>query len=386
MDKGGGNGNEAFDIDEHAAVALDSDKYALGTSECAADDAHAFAFGEIARVGVEVDEFLVIGACYLDKVFHLVSGHGNGFVGLAVHDVADGQVGRHLVILHVTGRDVDEDEVVHAGHESLDHHAVAFLAAVLHGHEIGNAAGVQVFLDLELTVIGHADGKPHLLLASLFHDCPYFHDCKVTVFFATVHQSAPFPVIITETPLIMAKEIKKWTTLESRYIIQRPWLTARVDKVQLPDGRINPEHYVLEYPEWVNIIAITGRGEFVMVRQYRHAMDVVLDELCAGVVEQGESPLQAAQRELLEETGYGGGQWREIMTVGQNPSICDNITHCFLAEGVERISDQHLDAGEDIAVLLLSRDEVEAMLRENRQLQALMAAPMWRYLAEHPKQ
>ena len=43
----------------------------------------------------------------------------------------------------------------------------------------------------------------------------------------------------------MAKEIKKWTTLESRYIIQRPWLTARVDKVQLPDGRINPEHYVL---------------------------------------------------------------------------------------------------------------------------------------------
>ena len=133
------------------------------------------------------------------------------------------------------------------------------------------------------------------------------------------------------------------------------------------------------------VIAITSEGLFVMVRQYRHAMDVVLDELCAGVMEQGETPLQAAQRELLEETGYGGGQWREIMTVGQNPSICDNITHCFLAEGVERVSEQQLDAGEDIAVLLLTRDEVEAMLRENRQLQALMAAPMWRYLAEHPK-
>ena len=167
----------------------------------------------------------------------------------------------------------------------------------------------------------------------------------------------------------MAREIKKWTTLESRYIIQRPWLTARVDKVQLPDGRINPEHYVLEYPEWVNVIA----------------MDVVLDELCAGVVEQGEAPLDAARRELLEETGYAGGQWQEIMTVGQNPSICDNITHCYLAEGVERVSDQHLDASEDIAVLLLSRDEIEAMLRENRQLQALMAAPLWRYLAEHPR-
>lgn len=182
----------------------------------------------------------------------------------------------------------------------------------------------------------------------------------------------------------MAKEIKKWTTLDSRYIIQRPWLTARVDKVQLPDGRINPEHYVLEYPEWVNIIAVTGDGKFVMVRQYRHAMDIVLDELCAGVVEQGEAPIDAARRELLEETGYGGGQWREIMTVGQNPSICNNITHCFLAEGVERLGDQQLDASEDIAVLLLTRAELESMLRENRQLQALMAAPLWRYLAEHP--
>ena len=183
----------------------------------------------------------------------------------------------------------------------------------------------------------------------------------------------------------MAREIKKWTTLESRYIIQRPWLTARVDKVQLPDGRINPEHYVLEYPEWVNVIAITGGGEFVMVRQYRHAMDVVLDELCAGVVEQGEAPIDAARRELIEETGYAGGQWEEIMTVGRNPSICDTIPHCDLAQGVERVSDQHLDASEDIAVLLLSRDEIEAMLRENRQLQALMAAPLWRYLAEHPR-
>ena len=181
----------------------------------------------------------------------------------------------------------------------------------------------------------------------------------------------------------MAKEIKKWTTLESRYIIQRPWLTARVDKVQLPDGRINPEHYVLEYPEWVNIIAITREGEFVMVRQYRHAMDLVLDELCAGVVEQGEAPLQAAQRELLEETGYGGGTWREIMTVGQNPSICDNITHCFLAEGVERVADQALEPTEDIEVLLMTRQQVYALLANNQMLQALMAAPLWRYFAEH---
>ena len=182
----------------------------------------------------------------------------------------------------------------------------------------------------------------------------------------------------------MAKEIKKWTTLESRYIIQRPWLTARVDKVQLPDGRINPEHYVLESPGWVNVIAVTTAGQMVLVRQYRHAIDEVLLELCAGVCEAGETPEQAARRELLEETGFAGGSWREIMTIGQNPSICDNITHCFLAEGVERVADQSLDESEDIEVVIMSRDAVRAMLDRNEMLQALMAAPLWRYFAENP--
>ena len=182
----------------------------------------------------------------------------------------------------------------------------------------------------------------------------------------------------------MAKEIKKWTTLESRYIIQRPWLTARVDKVQLPDGRINPEHYVLEYPDWVNVTAVDKEGHFIMVRQYRHAMDRVMVELCAGVCEAGETPEQSARRELLEETGYAGGTWREVMTIGQNPSICDNITHCFLAEDVERVADQSLDESEDIEVVIMDCDEVRAMLDRNEMLQALMAAPLWRYFAENP--
>lgn len=181
----------------------------------------------------------------------------------------------------------------------------------------------------------------------------------------------------------MAKEIKKWTTLESRYIIQRPWLTARVDKVQLPDGRINPEHYVLEYPKWVNIIATTDDGQMVMIRQYRHGYDEVLVELCAGVVEEGETPVEAAKRELLEETGYAGGQWREVMTIGQNPSISDNVTHCFVAEGVEKVAGQSLDESEDIEVLLMSKDEVLNMLINDEQKQALMAAPLWRYFYEN---
>lgn len=179
----------------------------------------------------------------------------------------------------------------------------------------------------------------------------------------------------------MAKKIEKWKTLDTRYIIRRPWLTARVDRVQLPDGRINPEHYVLEYPDWVNVTAITAQGKFVFVRQYRHAFDDVFDELCAGVSEKGEQPVEAARRELLEETGYAGGEWTLTMTIGQNPCTCNNLTYCFLAQGVERVGSQHLDASEDIEVVLKSEREVYDMLVADEMKQALMAAPLWRYFA-----
>ena len=72
----------------------------------------------------------------------------------------------------------------------------------------------------------------------------------------------------------MNNEDKKWKVLDREYLIKRPWLTARRDKLELPDGRIMNKYYVLEYPDWVNVIAITKEGEFVMERQYRHGLGV----------------------------------------------------------------------------------------------------------------
>lgn len=175
--------------------------------------------------------------------------------------------------------------------------------------------------------------------------------------------------------------MKRWKTLKSEYLIRRPWLTARRDAVQLPNGEVNDEFYVLEYPDWINVIAITGEGHFVCVRQYRYALDLDSIELCAGVIEQGETPEEGARRELLEETGFGGGEWKEIMTIGQNPSTCSNWTHCFLATGVEKLQEQHLDRTEDIDVMLLTRDEVLEMMRSGQLKQALMLAPLWQYFA-----
>lgn len=180
----------------------------------------------------------------------------------------------------------------------------------------------------------------------------------------------------------MEHDDKKWEILESEYLIRRPWLTARRDHVRLPDGVENKEYYVLEYPDWVNVIAITVDEKFVMERQYRHGLQWTGYEICAGVCESGENPLEAAKRELWEETGFGGGEWKLQMTISANTSTMTNLCHCFVATGVERISEQHLEATEDISVHLLTVDEVRNLLVGNEIRQALMAAPLWKYFAE----
>ena len=91
--------------------------------------------------------------------------------------------------------------------------------------------------------------------------------------------------------------------------------------------------------------------------------------------------MEAAKRELAEETGYEGGKWSLVMTVSGNCSTTDNITHCFLAEGVRQTTSRHLDATEDLEVRLLTEDEVFALLQNDKIRQSLMAAPLWKYFA-----
>lgn len=174
---------------------------------------------------------------------------------------------------------------------------------------------------------------------------------------------------------------RKWELLSSEYLIQRPWLTARRDHVRLPNGAEIPEYYILEYPDWINVIAITEDGKFVMIRQYRHGIGETNFELCAGVCEEGEEPVVSAQRELYEETGYGKGKWTLWLKASANPSTMTNMTYCYLAVGVERISTQHLEATEDITVHLMDKEEVKTLLMDGEIKQALMAAPLWKYFA-----
>jgi 8-oxo-dGTP pyrophosphatase MutT (NUDIX family) len=174
-----------------------------------------------------------------------------------------------------------------------------------------------------------------------------------------------------------------WQVLERRYVLDRqPYMTLREDTVRLPGGAVIPDYFIFEYPDWVMTLAVTAQGEFVLIRQYRHGIAAVHFELAAGVADPGSSPLENAQRELLEETGYGGGNWQPWLQASANPATHTNTSHIFLARGVERRGEQRLESTEDISVQLLSAADTLQMLRQGGVFQALHAAALWRYFAE----
>ena len=184
--------------------------------------------------------------------------------------------------------------------------------------------------------------------------------------------------------MIKKLENRKWEVLKSTPLLNLgPWLNVRQEEVLLPTGTIIPSWFVMEFPNWINVIAITKEGDFVMIDQYRHALGETHYELVAGVVDEGETPLQAAQRELSEETGFGGGNWQQFMMLSPNPTNHTNISYTFLATDVELISEPHQEPSEDIHIHILTRQEVEQLLHDGEIIQALHAAPLWKYFAEN---
>ena len=170
--------------------------------------------------------------------------------------------------------------------------------------------------------------------------------------------------------------------LQSKNILNLgPWLSVRQEEVELPNGHRIPTWFILEYPHWINVIAETTDGKLVMIDQYRHGLGVTKYEIVAGVIDKGETPLQAAQRELSEETGFGGGTWEEFMVLCPNTSCQNNLSYTFLARGVEPITRQHEEVSEDIRVHVMNKEDVRELLQQGEIPQALHAAPLWKYFA-----
>lgn len=169
----------------------------------------------------------------------------------------------------------------------------------------------------------------------------------------------------------------EWKVLSSEYLVKVPWAVLRKDVCEMGNGYKVPAYYVLEYPNWINVVAITAEGQFILERQYRHGVTEVVLEIPAGVIEEGEAPEAAARRELLEETGFVFDQVEAIAELFPNPATSNNITTTYLATGGRKVQGQTLDAQEQIEVILASPEEVKQWLLQNKFGQALHTAALF---------
>ncbi|TKC02794.1 NUDIX hydrolase [Pedobacter frigoris] len=172
-------------------------------------------------------------------------------------------------------------------------------------------------------------------------------------------------------------EILKWQRLSSKYLVREKWATLRVDTCDLQNGTIKDDYYVLEYPNWVNAIALTQDRKVILVRQYRHGGDIISLEVPGGVIDGDELPETAIKRELLEETGYTFESAELIATLYPNPATANNVTYTYLLQGGIKTDDQHLDEHEILNVEEYSIQEVKQLLIDNKIDQALHSAALF---------
>ncbi len=153
-----------------------------------------------------------------------------------------------------------------------------------------------------------------------------------------------------------------FTILTKEYISNHQYFTARKDSYQTPTGKIVNPYFVVELPECVLAVAITKDKEVILIEQYRHPIQQQSIEFPGGFIDDSETPETAIIRELQEETGYSFTGYHYLGKTYSNPGVLNNATHLFVATGGEKISDQSLDANEEINILLKSLQEVKVMI------------------------
>ena len=180
--------------------------------------------------------------------------------------------------------------------------------------------------------------------------------------------------------------MKPWKLLSSEFLVNAPWLKVAKETCELPSGKIIDDFYTLWQPDWVLILARTKEGKWVMTEQYRHGTGKIALEFPAGIIDKGETPEEAAVRELQEECGYVLGERREnaamrlqtkdessesgvsgtqyVGSFSVNPDRHRGKFHVVFIDGVERLGKTSFDDTEDIETFLYTDEEFQAKVAD----------------------
>lgn len=174
-------------------------------------------------------------------------------------------------------------------------------------------------------------------------------------------------------------------TVSSQTVYQGVFLQIRKDEARLPDGSLHTREWVV-HPGASAIVALDGEGRVLMERQWRYPMGREYLEIPAGKIDAGETPLQTAQRELLEETGMRAEHWEPLTVIHPAIGFSNEVIHIFLARGVSGSSDHAaLDHGERIETLWMSQQELMDLVRSGRLPDVKTQIALWHLQERNPR-
>jgi len=179
--------------------------------------------------------------------------------------------------------------------------------------------------------------------------------------------------------------INPWPCIRSRPEGSYRVFSVRTDTAISPRTGVEHDFHIIESRDWVNIIPLTLDHRVVMVRQYRHGSRAVTLEIPGGLFDSGDTPEEAAVRELLEETGYQAKRWTNIGVTNPNPAIFSNRCYTFLAQDIQKVSDLIPDQTEDIEVALIPLMDIPEMIRTGKIDHAIVIAAFSIYFLQTGK-
>ena len=176
-----------------------------------------------------------------------------------------------------------------------------------------------------------------------------------------------------------------WEEISTEHIVQDQWIDFRRSAYRMPDGSVYEPFYSYSRRDYVVIVASDAAGKYLCVRQFRQGIKEVTTEFPAGGIERtdgreygvglgssaSEDALEAAKRELFEETGYVSKDWTHLLTVPANATIADNYVYIFMAENCCKSGGQNLDETEFVNIRKYSADQIEEMIDKGNFQQAV---------------
>jgi 8-oxo-dGTP pyrophosphatase MutT (NUDIX family) len=175
---------------------------------------------------------------------------------------------------------------------------------------------------------------------------------------------------------------KKWKLISSTPDKSYRVFDLRTDHALSPRTGGSHDFFVMESRPWVNIIPLTKDEQVVLVRQYRHGTREVTLEIPGGLVEDGDSPEEAAHRELREETGYASNDMILLGSVHPNPAIQNNLCYSYLARDARPVGELKLDEKEDIEVVLYPLADIPELIQKKEITHALVIVAFYYYFAK----